>query len=158
MVSLGCSYHEMVGFKILCGRSRAVSRITTTDFKIANFDLFKDLLGGISWVRGLEVGGSLRELVNIQAPLLQIQDWCILVNKKSSKGGRRSAWISKKLLDKLKQKKEFYGMWKKGQVTWEEYGNIVTVYRDVMGKAKVHLALNLARNVKDNKKGILQVH
>ncbi|GAB0190397.1 mitochondrial enolase superfamily member 1 [Grus japonensis] len=42
-------------------------------------------------------------------------------------------------------------MWKKGLATWEEYRNIVRVYRDATRKAKAHLELNLARDVKDNK-------
>jgi len=54
---LGCSDHEMVEFRILHGGSRAISRIKTLDFMSANFDLFKELLGGILWVRVLEVMG-----------------------------------------------------------------------------------------------------
>ncbi|GAB0208404.1 hypothetical protein GRJ2_003306100 [Grus japonensis] len=56
--SLGCSDHEMVEFRILHGRSRAVSRITTLDFRRANFGLLKDLLGRIPWVRALEGKGA----------------------------------------------------------------------------------------------------
>ena len=67
--SLGCSDHEMVEFRLLRGRSRATSRITTLDFRRANFGLFKDLLGGIPWVRALEGRGIQKELVNIQLPL-----------------------------------------------------------------------------------------
>jgi len=44
---LGCSNHEMVEFRILRGRSRAISRIKTLDFRRAKFGLFKELLGGI---------------------------------------------------------------------------------------------------------------
>jgi len=55
--SLSSSKLEMVEFRILYGGSRAISRITTLDFKRDNFGLFKDLLAGIPWVRGLEVGG-----------------------------------------------------------------------------------------------------
>lgn len=43
-------------------------------------------------------------------------------------------------------------MWKKGQATWKEHKNIIRVCRDVKKKVKVHLELNLAKNVKDNKK------
>ncbi|GAB0208710.1 hypothetical protein GRJ2_003336700 [Grus japonensis] len=46
--SLGCSDHEMVEFKILSGGSRAKSKITTLDFRRADFDLFKDMLGRVS--------------------------------------------------------------------------------------------------------------
>ena len=45
--TLGCSDHEMVEFRILCGGSRSISRTATLDFRRANSDLFKDLLGGI---------------------------------------------------------------------------------------------------------------
>ncbi|GAB0190597.1 mitochondrial enolase superfamily member 1 [Grus japonensis] len=60
--------------------------------------------------------------------------------------------MSKELLGKLKGKKEVYRMWKKGLATWEEYRNIVRVCRDATRKPKTHLELNLAREVKDNKK------
>jgi len=42
---------------ILRGRSRAISRIKTLDLRRANFDLFKQLLGGIPWARALEGRG-----------------------------------------------------------------------------------------------------
>ena len=45
--SLGCSDHEMLYFRILCGGSRVISRIKTLDFRRGNFGLFKELLGGI---------------------------------------------------------------------------------------------------------------
>jgi len=38
--SLGCSDHKMIELRILCGSSRAISRIKTLDFRRANFDLF----------------------------------------------------------------------------------------------------------------------
>jgi len=55
--SLGCSDHEMVEFRFLRGGSRALSRTTALDFRRANFGLFKDLLGGIPWVRAQEGRG-----------------------------------------------------------------------------------------------------
>jgi len=39
------------------------------------------------------------------------------MSKKSSKGGRRPAWMSKELLAKLKWKKVVYGTWKERQAT-----------------------------------------
>jgi len=44
-------------------------------------------------------------------------------------------------------------MWKEGQATWEEYRNVVRACRDGTRKAKTHLELKLARNVRNNKKG-----
>jgi len=58
--SLGYSDHEMVEFRILGGGRRAISKITTLDFRTANFGLFQDLLGGILWIRALEGRGSNR--------------------------------------------------------------------------------------------------
>ena len=60
--------------------------------------------------------------------------------------------MNKELLDKLKHKKEAYGEWKQGQVAWEEYREIVRAARGQVRKAKALIELNLARDVKGNKK------
>jgi len=60
--------------------------------------------------------------------------------------------VNKELLDKLQHKKKAYTGWKQGQVSWEEYREIVQVARDQVWKAKALIELNLARDVKDNKK------
>ena len=60
--------------------------------------------------------------------------------------------MNKELLDKLKHKKQAYRGWKQGQVAWEEYREIVRVARDQVRKAKAVIELNLARDVKGNKK------
>ena len=46
-----------------------------------------------------------------------------------------------------------YRKWKQGCVVWEEYRAVVCVCRDRIKKAKAQMELNLARDVKDNKKG-----
>lgn len=46
--NLGCSDHEMVKFRCLCGGSKAMRRTMTPSFQRTNFDLF-DLLKGIPW-------------------------------------------------------------------------------------------------------------
>jgi len=61
--------------------------------------------------------------------------------------------MSKKILAELRWKRKVYAMWKEGQATWQEYRNAVRAHRDAMRKAKIHLELNLARDVKDKKKG-----
>ena len=55
---LGCTDREMVEIRILHAGSRAISRIKTSEFRRANFGLFKELLGGIPCVRALKAGGS----------------------------------------------------------------------------------------------------
>ncbi|GAB0209092.1 mitochondrial enolase superfamily member 1 [Grus japonensis] len=60
--------------------------------------------------------------------------------------------MNKELLGKVKQKQEAYRGWKQGQVAWEEYRETVRAARDQDRKAKALIELNLARDVKDNKK------
>jgi len=60
--SLGCRDHEIVAFRSLCGRSKAIRRIATLHFRKANFDLLKDLLGATPQARVLESKGA--KLVN----------------------------------------------------------------------------------------------
>lgn len=62
--------------------------------------------------------------------------------------------MSRELLANLKRKKEIYGMWKKGQAMWENYRNVVRVCRDMTRKAKAHLELNLAKDIKGKKKSL----
>jgi len=75
----------MVEFRILCGRSRAISRIKTLDFRRANFGLFKELLGGLLWVRALEGRGVQECWSLLKHHFLHAQDWCIPVRKTIAK-------------------------------------------------------------------------
>jgi len=47
--SLGCSDHKVVEFRLLRGGTRVKSKLTTLDFRRADFGLFKDLylFGGV---------------------------------------------------------------------------------------------------------------
>ncbi|PKU40134.1 hypothetical protein llap_9557 [Limosa lapponica baueri] len=72
--------------------------------------------------------------------------------KKSGKIARRPAWISKERLDKIRTKKEAYRGWKQGRVDWAEYRETVRVTRNQVRQAIAQAELNLARDVKDNKK------
>ena len=53
----------------------------------------------------------------------------------------------------MREKREVYRKWKQGCVGWEEYRAVVHVCRDRIRKANAQVELNLARDVKDNKKG-----
>jgi len=64
--------------------------------------------------------------------------------------------MSKELLAELVWKKKVYERWKEGQATWEEYRNVVKPCRDATRKAKVHLELNLTRDVKNKKKSFFK--
>lgn len=60
-----------------------------------------------------------------------------LTGNNTRKGGRKTAWVNKELLTKLKHKEEAYKRWKQGQVTQEEYRDIVQGYRDEARKSVV---------------------
>ncbi|GAB0205231.1 hypothetical protein GRJ2_002988700 [Grus japonensis] len=114
--SLGCSDHKMVEFKILRAARRAHSKLTTLDFRRADFGLFRDLLGKIPWDKALEGRGAQDSWLVFRDHLLQAQEQCIPTKRKSSKTTKRPLWMNKELLGKVKQKKEAYRGWKQGQV------------------------------------------
>ncbi|GAB0187098.1 mitochondrial enolase superfamily member 1 [Grus japonensis] len=60
--------------------------------------------------------------------------------------------MNRELLDKCKHKKEAYRGWKQGQVAWDEYRETVRAARDQVRKAKALIDLNLASDIKGNKK------
>jgi len=150
--SLGCSNHEMVAFKILRAARRVCSKLATLDFRRADFGLLRDLLGRVPWDKPLEGGGAQESWSVFKDHLLQAQERCIPTKRKSGRNARRPTWMNKELLAKLKQKKEAYRGWKQGQVAREEYREIVRVAREQVRKAKAVRELNLARDVKGNKK------
>ena len=84
--------------------------------------------------------------------LLKAQEVSIPLNKKVGRQDRIPAWLSKNLLGTLRAKKGAYKLWKQGHVTWEEYRDAVRTCRRRIRKAKVQVELNLARDVKNNKK------
>ncbi|KAK4818694.1 hypothetical protein QYF61_017915 [Mycteria americana] len=150
--SLGCSDHEMVEFRFLRAPRRAHSKHPTLDFRRADFGLFRDLFGRVPWDKALEGSSDQESWLTFKDHLLQAQERCIPTKRKSGKNARRPAWMNKELLDKLKHKKEAYRGCKQGQLAWEEYREIVRAARDQVRKAKALLELNLARDLKGNKK------
>ncbi|CAM4707287.1 unnamed protein product, partial [Lepidochelys olivacea] len=88
--------------------------------------------------------------------LLRLQGQTIPMSRKNSKYGRRPAWLNSEILADLEHKKEAYKKWKIGQMTREEYKNIARGCRNEIRRAKSHLELQLARDVKSNKKGFFR--
>ncbi|GAB0203979.1 mitochondrial enolase superfamily member 1 [Grus japonensis] len=150
--SLGCRDHEMVEFRILRAARRVRSKLSTLDFRRADFGLFRDLLGRIPWDKALEGRGAQDSWLIFKGHFCQAQEQCIPTKKKSSKNTKRPAWMNKELLGKGKHKKEAYRGWKQGQVAWEEYRETVRAARGQVRKAKALIEISLARDVKDNMK------
>ncbi|GAB0192044.1 hypothetical protein GRJ2_001669700 [Grus japonensis] len=79
--SLGSSDHEMVEFKIFRAARRAHSKLTTLDFRRADFGLFRDLLGRVPWDKSLEGRGAQESWLVFKDHLLQAQEQCIPTKK-----------------------------------------------------------------------------
>lgn len=138
---LGCSDCKTAEIKFL-REDGAKSRNTALDFRAADFNLFRDLLKRIlrdTWERR-EVQ---RCQLIIKDHLLWAQEGSSLTSKKSSKGSRRPAWVSKSYWPNW-HKKTAYGR--------RKYRDTVWPCRDEVTKAKANVELNLAQAVKGNKK------
>lgn len=59
--------------------------------------------------------------------------------RKSSKHGRRPAWVSEELLAELKHKKEVQRKWKQSWATHEENRDIALACREAIRKFKAQL-------------------
>ena len=138
---------------ILKNAGLAKSRARTLCFRRAKFQLLKELLRGIPWETVLKGMGTEQSWQLFKDTLLRVQQLSIHQQRKLSRGHRRPSWLCKDLQLKLREKREMYRKWKQGCVSWEEYRAVVHVCRDRIRKAKVQMELNLARDVKDNKKG-----
>ncbi|PKU42733.1 glycerol kinase [Limosa lapponica baueri] len=150
--SLGCSDHEMVEFKIHRAVRRVCSKLTTLDFRRADFGLLRDLIGRVAWEQELEGRGAQENWLTFKDHLLQAQERCIPKKKKSDKIAKRPAWMNKELLDKLRTEKEAYRGWKQGWIEWAEYKETVRVARNQIRQVKAQAELNLARDIKNNTK------
>ncbi|PKU29668.1 hypothetical protein llap_20028 [Limosa lapponica baueri] len=71
--SLGCSDHEKREFRIVGSMCKTTSRTETLDFRRANFDLFKKLLGEIPWVRASERRGAQESWSIFKCRFLQLR-------------------------------------------------------------------------------------
>ncbi|KFV15062.1 hypothetical protein N340_07525, partial [Tauraco erythrolophus] len=124
----------------------------TLDFRRGDFNLFRDLLSRVQWDEALQGRRAQKSWLIFKDHFLQAQEQCVPTKRKSGRNTRRPAWMNKELLDQLRHKKKAYRGWKQGQVAWEEYKKIVQATRDQVRKAKALRELNLARDIKGNKK------
>ncbi|KAG6931740.1 hypothetical protein G0U57_001044 [Chelydra serpentina] len=154
--NLGGSDHEMVEFRILTQGRKENSRIQSLDFRKADFDSLRELMGKVPWENNMRGKGVEESWLYFKETLLRLQEQTIPMCRKKSKYGRRPAWLNSEILARLKHKKAAYKKWKIGQMTREEYKNIVQACRSEIRKAKSHLELQLAGDVRSNKKGFFR--
>uniref|UniRef100_A0A8B9VG58 Reverse transcriptase domain-containing protein n=1 Tax=Anas zonorhyncha TaxID=75864 RepID=A0A8B9VG58_9AVES len=142
----------MVEFTIFGEARKGTSKTTALDFRRADFELLRTLVGGVPWEvvlkgRGVQEGWAL-----FKRQILMAQERSVPMCPKMSQRGRRPAWLNRELWLELRRKKRVYNLWKIGQATKEDYKDVARLCRDKIRKAKAHLELNLATAVKDNKK------
>jgi len=68
-----------------------------------------------------------------------VQGLSIPRHQKSGKEGKGPAWLSQDLLIDINDKKEMHRQQKRGQVSWEEYGDTARLCSDGVRKANVQL-------------------
>ncbi|KFO72886.1 hypothetical protein N303_04111, partial [Cuculus canorus] len=131
------------------GQVRTVVR--TLNFRKADFQLFKVLLGRTSWDMVLRDKGAEQSWRILKEAFHRVQESSVPLCRKSGRKGKRSACLSRDLLVKLKKEEELHRQYKQG--TWDVYRDTALLCRDKVRKAKAQLELNLGREVKTNKKG-----
>jgi len=89
--SLGCTDLEMVEFRILRAVRSVHRKLTTLEFRRAEFGLFGDLLGRAPWDKALEGRGAQESWLICKDHLLQTQEQRIPTKRKSGKNTRRPA-------------------------------------------------------------------
>ena len=109
---LGHSDHAMVEFQLFSVKRKKESRVATLGFRRANMKLFGELVNRVPREWAFE-GFGVHECWSVfKNHCLEAQEQAIPLCRKSSKRGRRPAWLNRELLVELRRKKKPYDLWK----------------------------------------------
>jgi len=148
----GLRDHKMTEF-LVCGEvKRGASKTTSMDFQRADFGLSRMLVERVPWERVLKGKGVQAGRTFFKEVVSKAQEQAVPVCHKTNWWGRCLAWLNRELLLGLRKQRRVYHLWKKGQVTQEEYRGLVRSCREEIRKTKSQLELRLATVVRDNKK------
>ncbi|KAK4819410.1 hypothetical protein QYF61_003681 [Mycteria americana] len=142
----------MIEFLIRGEAAREVSKTATLDFRRADFGLFRRLVERVPWEAALTGKGVQEGWTFFKEEILKAQEQAVPRCQKTSRQGRRPAWLTRELWLELRKKRRVYDLWKKGRATQEDYKGVARLCREKIRRAKAELELNLAAAVKDNKK------
>ncbi|KAK4810837.1 LOW QUALITY PROTEIN: hypothetical protein QYF61_008809 [Mycteria americana] len=117
----------------------------------ADFGLFRRLVDRVHWEAALKGKGVQEGWTFFKKEVLKAQEQAVPMCRKTSRRGRRLAWLSRELWLELRKKRRVYDLWKKGQATQEDYKGVARLCREKIRRAKAKLELNLATAVKKNK-------
>lgn len=95
-------------------------------------------------------------MVDIQGPLPPGSRTMLPNIQEIRERGKKTRWINKDLLSLLNGKQEIHRSWKQGQVSWNEFREVVRISRNETRKTKAHVELKLDKDVKDNKRGFFK--
>ncbi|KAK4819670.1 hypothetical protein QYF61_009779, partial [Mycteria americana] len=149
---LGQSDHEMIEFLIRGEAARGVGKTATLDFRRADFSLFRRLVERVPWEAALMGKGVQEGWTFFKEEVLKAQERAVPRCRKTSRRGRRPAWLTRELWLELRKKRRVYDLWKKGRATQEDYKGVARLCREKTRRAKAELELGLAAAIKDNKK------
>ncbi|KAK4810488.1 hypothetical protein QYF61_004268 [Mycteria americana] len=149
---LGQSDHEMIEFLIHGEAARGVSKTAPLDFRRADFGLFRRLVERVPWEAALMGKGVQEGWTFFKEEVLKAQERAVPRCRKTSRRGRRPAWLTRELWLELRRKRRVYDLWKKGRATQEDYKGVARLCREKTRRAKAELELSLAAAIKDNKK------
>ncbi|KAK4806905.1 hypothetical protein QYF61_012626 [Mycteria americana] len=149
---LGQSDHEMIEFLIRGEAARGVGKTATLDFRRADFSLFRRLVDSVPWEAALMGKGVQEGWTFFKEEVLKAQERALPRCRKTSRRGRRPAWLTRELWLELRRKRRVYDLWKKGRATQEDYRGVARLCREKTRRAKAELELSLAAAIKDNKK------
>ncbi|KAK4814045.1 hypothetical protein QYF61_006552 [Mycteria americana] len=142
----------MIEFLIRGEAARGVRKTATLDFQRADFGLFRRLVERVPWEAALMGKGVQEGWTFFKEEVLKAQERAVPRCRKTSRRGRRPAWLTRELWLELRKKRRVYDLWKKGRATQEDYKGVARLCREKIRRAKAELELNLAAAVKDNKK------
>ena len=104
---LGQSDHEiMIEFSILAEARRGVSRTATLDFRRADFGLLRRLVDRVPWEAALKGKGVQEGWTFVKEEDLKAQERAVPRCGKTSRRGRRPAWLNRELWLELGEKEE----------------------------------------------------
>ncbi|KAK4830538.1 hypothetical protein QYF61_011676 [Mycteria americana] len=149
---LGQSDHEMIEFLIRGEAARGVGKTATLEFRRADFGLFRRLVDRVPWEAALMGKGVQEGWTFFKEEVLKAQERAVPRCQKTSRRGRRPAWLTRELWLELRRKRRVYDLWKKGRATQEDYRGVARLCREKTRRAKAELELSLAAAIKDNKK------
>ncbi|RMB99816.1 hypothetical protein DUI87_23593 [Hirundo rustica rustica] len=149
---LGHSDHEIIEFSIIGEIRRNINKISTLDFRRADFGLFKRLTQRVPWETVLENKGVQERWVCFKTEILRAQEQTVPVCRKTSRRGKHPVWMSNEVLKELRNKKKMYHLFKEGLISQEVFKGAARACRKKIREAKAQFELNLATSVKNNKK------